>query len=80
MDNYETKKREVYRTIRRNGKKKYFTPVIATDIVTGESTEFECVMDAERAGFANHRNIFACLYEGRITAGGYYWRKAVKED
>ena len=74
MSSYKDKQRAVYRAIRREGHRDYFTPVIATDIVTGKEYEFDCVMDAENAGFAGHSNIFACIYGNRKTTGGYYWR------
>ena len=74
MSSYKDKQRAAYRAIRRESKRDYFTPVIATDIVTGKEYEFECVMDAEHAGFAKHCNIFAVIYGNRKTAGGYYWR------
>lgn len=75
MNSYANRQREAHRKIKREGMRKYFTPVIATDIVTGEEYEFECVMDAENKGFANHRNIFACIAGSRRTTGGYYWRR-----
>lgn len=74
MNSYEKKKRSVYRQINHDGMKDYFVPVIATDIVTGKEYEFECVMDAETAGFARHSHIFACLSGKRKTTGGYFWR------
>lgn len=74
MSNYEAELKQAHSRICHEGKRDKFVPVIGENIVTGETIEFECIMDTKNAGF-HPPLVMRCLAGKRKSTGGYYWRR-----
>lgn len=67
--------RKAHFVINHEGRRPIFVPIIGTSLEDGSEIFFECIADAQRAGF-HSACIIGCLQGKRKSAGGYYWRKA----